>query len=110
MSGLLVPALADAGPDCDPCDGSLKVIVQRERKQGLTFWYTDVSYKIVMKSVRELCVVLHCVILKITKGRIPHERGAPVNAEPDCVKSIQSAEAYISGMHLYYNPRVKCES
>jgi hypothetical protein len=25
-----VPALANAGPDCDPCGGTLKVIVQRE--------------------------------------------------------------------------------
>jgi hypothetical protein len=70
-----VPALANAGPDCDPCGGPLKVIVQREKK-GLTVWYIKISYKIIIKSVRELCVVSHCVFLKITNARIPHERGA----------------------------------
>ena len=29
-----------------------------------------------MKSVRELCVATHCVFLKITNARIPHEYGA----------------------------------
>jgi hypothetical protein len=27
-----VPALTNAGPDCDPCGGPLKVIVQRKKK------------------------------------------------------------------------------
>jgi hypothetical protein len=35
------PALANAGPDCDPCGGPLKVIVQS--KYGLTFSYIAVS-------------------------------------------------------------------
>jgi hypothetical protein len=29
--------------------------------------------------------------LKITNARIPHERGAPVSAVPDCVNLVQSA-------------------
>jgi hypothetical protein len=28
-----VPALANAGPDCDSCGGPLKVIMQREREE-----------------------------------------------------------------------------
>ena len=44
--------------------------------KGLAFWYINVSCKIIIKSVRELCVVSHCVFLKITNARIPHERGA----------------------------------
>jgi hypothetical protein len=38
---LTVPALASAGPDCDPCGGPLKVIVQS--KKGLMFWYINIS-------------------------------------------------------------------
>jgi hypothetical protein len=47
-----------------------------EQKKGLTFWDTNVSYKIIIKSVRELCVVSRCVFLKIANARIRHERGA----------------------------------
>ena len=36
-----VPALANAGPDCDPCGGPLKVIVQS--KKVTNFWYINVS-------------------------------------------------------------------
>ena len=49
-----MPALAHAGPDCDPRCGPLKVIV------------------------RDLCVVSQCVVLKITNARMPQERGARV--------------------------------
>jgi hypothetical protein len=62
------PALTNAGPNCDPRGGPIKVIVQSKNK-GLTFWYTNVSYKII-KSVRELCVVSHCVFLKISNVQI----------------------------------------
>jgi hypothetical protein len=44
-------------------------------KKGITFWYINVSCKIIIKSVRELCVVSHCVFLKITNARIPQEQG-----------------------------------
>jgi len=30
---------------------------------------------LILKSVRELCVVSHCIFLNITNARIPHERG-----------------------------------
>jgi hypothetical protein len=48
-----------------------------------------VRYKIIIiKSVRELCVVSHCVFLEIKNARIPHQRGArlrqigPVGLKP----------------------------
>ena len=40
----------------------------------------------IIKSVREMCVLLRCVFLKITIARIVHKSGAPVSASPDCVK------------------------
>ena len=87
-----MPALANAGPDCDPCSWSLKVIVQSKEKKKLTnFWYINVSYKIIIKSIRELCVISLWVLLKITNARILKEDGAPVSAGPDWVKSVQSA-------------------
>jgi len=36
------PVLANTGPDCNPCDRPLKVIMQ-SKKKGLTFWYITVS-------------------------------------------------------------------
>lgn len=33
-------------------------------------------FTVITKSVRELCVVPHCVFLKINNARIPDERGA----------------------------------
>jgi hypothetical protein len=45
---------------------------------------------IIVKSVRELCVVSCCVLLKITYARISHERGAPVGVVLCYVKSVQS--------------------
>jgi hypothetical protein len=40
-----VPVIAKAGPDCDPCDGPLKVISRekKKKKKKATFWYTNVS-------------------------------------------------------------------
>ena len=32
---------------------------------------------VIRKSVREICVMPHCVFLKIASVRIPHESGVP---------------------------------
>ena len=58
------------GPDCDPCGGSLEVIVQSKKRTDVL-----VSYKISIKWVRELCVVSHSVFLNLL---ILYERGARV--------------------------------
>jgi hypothetical protein len=63
------PCPRHEGTGCSPCGGPLKVIVQSEKK-GLTFGYINLSYKIIIKSVRELCVVSHFVFLEITNARI----------------------------------------
>jgi hypothetical protein len=74
-----VPALVNAGPDCYPCGGPLKVTVQRGGgDKKLTSWYINISCKIIIKSVRELCVVSQCVFLEINNTRIPRESGAPI--------------------------------
>jgi hypothetical protein len=53
---------------------------QQKKEKRTNAWYINVSHKINIKSVRELCVLSHCVFLKISYARIPHERGAPVSA------------------------------
>jgi hypothetical protein len=84
-----VPSLANAGPNCDPCGGPLNVIVQG--RKGLTFSYSNVSRDeklqklLIIKLARQLCVVSHYVVLKITNAQIPHERG------PQCITSVLSA-------------------
>jgi hypothetical protein len=35
MIHFLVPALTNVGPDCDPCGGPLKVIVQNEKRPNV---------------------------------------------------------------------------
>jgi len=37
------PVLANVGPDCNPCDKPLNLIMQSKKKKGLTFWYINVS-------------------------------------------------------------------
>jgi hypothetical protein len=53
--------------------------------QGNLPWSQNLN----ITSVRELCVVSHCIVFEITNARIPHDRGDHVNAEPDCIKSVQ---------------------
>jgi hypothetical protein len=65
-----VPALGNAGPDCDACGGHVILIVQSKKNIDVL-----VSYKTIIKYVRELWVVSHCIFLKITIVRILHERG-----------------------------------
>ena len=55
-------ALANAGPDCDPCGGPLKVIVQN--KEGLKFWYINVSK---IKNSNGLCLSFLYIFNKIVK-------------------------------------------
>jgi hypothetical protein len=66
----------NAEPDCDTC-GWPQTLVCRVKQKGLKFWYINGSYEVIVKAAREICVVSHCVFLKIIRARIPHERGAP---------------------------------
>jgi hypothetical protein len=63
-----VPALANAGPNCDPCADLQKVIVQSTKRTNV--WQDN------FKLTHFTPVVSHCIFLNITNARIPHERGA----------------------------------
>jgi len=43
-----VPALTNAGPDCDPCDGPQKVIVQTKRRTSLLVYARKITRTVEM--------------------------------------------------------------
>jgi len=55
-------------------------------RSGKSFMISEFKYDIRPWAV---CVVSHCIFLKISNARIPHDRGAHVSAEPGCVQSVQ---------------------
>jgi hypothetical protein len=76
-----MPALANVGPECDPCGRPLNVIVQNKNRTDILVFQSKFGWKIEM---------FHCIFFIITNAQIPHECG------PDCVKSVHSSEVTLT--------------
>jgi hypothetical protein len=79
-----VPALANAGPDYDPCGGPLKIIVQSKKKGLRTKNQNGPFLSFVFTFSQETSQTYYLFTC-------PHERGASISTGPDCVSSVQWA-------------------